>query len=128
MKKDFKNWHNKKTSIDNIPERPFFHEKEIWFCYLGVNVGFEQDGMGEDFLRPVVVVKKFNDQIFWGLPLTRSKRTGKYYFAFQFDGKESKVILSQIKLIDAKRLSYFIGEMSEKDFNELKEKIKQLLA
>jgi len=43
MKKDFQKWHGKKSTIDQIEKRPFFHEGEIWWCVLGVNVGFEQD-------------------------------------------------------------------------------------
>ena len=42
MKKDFKSWHGKKESLHHEKERPFFHEREVWFCSLGVNIGFEQ--------------------------------------------------------------------------------------
>jgi mRNA interferase MazF len=55
MKKDFKKWHDKKSRINKIEPRPFFHEREIWYCALGVNVGFEQDGSGQDFIRPVII-------------------------------------------------------------------------
>ncbi len=44
MKKDFGNWHNKKDKLENIEKRPFFKEREIWFCYLGLNIGDEEDG------------------------------------------------------------------------------------
>ena len=130
MKKDFKNWHNKKSSIDNIPERPFFHEKEIWFCYLGVNVGFEQDGESLEFLRPVVIIRKFNNQIFWAIPLTKSsKKDSPYYYSFSFIPEiRSLAIISQIRLIDARRLSRKIGDISDSDFDNIKQKIKQLLA
>jgi len=37
-KKDFKKWHNKKEQIDDIAKRPFFHEREVWFCHLGANI------------------------------------------------------------------------------------------
>lgn len=133
MKKDFQKWHNKKSHINNIEKRPFFHEREIWFCYLGANVGFEQDGMGDDFLRPIVIVRKFNNEIFWGIPLTKSKKHAnkkaeKYYFAFSFMADvKSVAILSQIRLIDARRLSYRLGEIIEKDFFKLIEKLKALL-
>ncbi|GEM_PF-6457268 len=43
MKKDFQNWHNKKTLIHESKNRPGFHEREVWWCALGVNVGFEQE-------------------------------------------------------------------------------------
>lgn len=133
MKKDFEKWNKKKTQVDNIAKRPFFHEREIWFCYLGANVGFEQDGNGEDFLRPIVIARKFNNEIFWGIPLTKSKnktnkRAEKYYFSFSFiDNIKSVAILSQIRLIDARRLSYLAGEVSQDDFKVLIAKLKALL-
>ena len=70
MKKDFESWHNKKIEIDNKESRVFFHEREIWFTHLGSNVGFEQDGKGELFGRPVLVFRKFNNRAFWAIPLT----------------------------------------------------------
>lgn len=133
MKKDFKKWHGKKSQIDEIEKRPFFHEREIWFCHLGANVGFEQDGSGEDFLRPVVIIRKFNNEIYWGIPLTRSdkkikKSSEKYYFSFSFAREINSVaILSQIRLIDARRLSHKLGEISKEDFITLTKKFKVLL-
>ncbi len=128
MKKDFNLWNKKKISLNDIESLPFFHEKEIWFCFLGANVGFEQDGQGDDFLRPIVIIKKFNSEICWGIPLSKTKRRGKYYFDFIFEtGTESVAILSQIKLIDARRFAYKIGEISDTDFTNLIKKLKALL-
>ncbi|MEK7509650.1 MAG: hypothetical protein AAB605_02975 [Patescibacteria group bacterium] len=94
MHKDFKKWHAKKSDIHQLPKRPFFHEGEIWFCHIGANVGSEQDGIGEDFLRPVVVIRKFNKEIFWGIPLTRTRKASPYYFSFTFKDETSVAILS----------------------------------
>ncbi len=128
MIKDFQKWHNKKSQIDIIEKRPFFHEREIWYCYLGLNVGFEQDGSGSDFIRPILIIRKFNNEVFWGLPLTMTLKTTKYYFPFVFEKNINSVaILSQIRLIDGRRLGYKIGEMSEEDFARLKDKFKALL-
>ena len=41
MKKDFADWNNRKIIINEIKNVPFFHEREIWFCFLGADVGFE---------------------------------------------------------------------------------------
>lgn len=103
-------------------------EREIWFCHLGENIGFEQDGRGEDFLRPVIVIKKFNKEVFWGLPLTKTPKTGPYYFTFLFQEEASTAILSQIRLLDAKRLKYKCGNISEVDYIGIKTKIRQLIA
>ena len=132
MKKDFQTWHTKKSEISEIKKSPFFHEREIWFCYLGANVGFEQDG-SEEFLRPVIVLRKFNNEIFWAIPLTKSKKklskkVDQYYYSFSFLPEvTSLAILSQIRLIDAKRLSRHIGTMSVDNFDELKKKLKALM-
>ena len=61
MKKEYGKWHKKKEvlnerqDIDTI----FFREKEVWWVALGVNIGFEQDGKGEEFRRPILILKKF---------------------------------------------------------------------
>lgn len=128
MNKDFKKWHKDKEVIHNERPRVFFHEREIWFCYLGVNIGFEQDGQGDKFLRPVVILRKFSNEVFWGVPLTKTKKEGKYYFKFSFNSDEQSIaIISQLRLIDAKRLLYKVGDISEKDFEVLKQKIRQLI-
>ncbi len=129
MKKDFIQWHSQKRHIEHDRPRIFFKEREIWLCHLGENIGFEQDGRGGGFLRPVIALKKFNNEVLWGVPLTRTDKKNQYYFPFFFNGKEPSVaILSQIRLIDAKRLKYKMGDMRNEDFVSLKSKIKQLLA
>lgn len=130
MEKDFKSWHKQKSDIHSSRPYVFFKEREVWFCMLGANVGYEQDGSGPEFLRPVVVLKKFNNEILFAIPLTRGKKKEKpYYFAFSFRRKvHSTAILSQMRLIDAKRLRYKVGTVSEHDFKALKTKIRQLLA
>ena len=127
MKKDLQEWNSGKIDIHENKERPFFHEREVWFTSLGLNIGFEQDGRGEKFLRPVVVVKKFNNSVCWCVPLTKSQKNGKYYFPFKLKEKISTAILSQIRLIDCKRLQYKIGDIDENGFKKLKTKITQLL-
>ncbi len=127
MQKDFKTWHKQKTRINSVASVPYFHEREIWFCYMGANVGFEQDGRGVDFQRPVIVIKKFNNRIGWVVPLSRTKRRGQYYHEFTFGKNEVSVaILSQLRLLDAHRLSRRIGTIKEVDFEELIKKLKDL--
>lgn len=130
VKKDFQKWHTKKLAIDQIEKRPFFHEGEIWWCTLGMNVGFEQDGGGEDYLRPVIVYKKFNNEVFWAIPLTHTDKQTRYYFQLTQgeDSPKSTAILSQIRLVDARRLSHKLeNNVSKEDFSALTEKFKALL-
>jgi|SRR3989338_7655503 len=134
MKKDFEKWIPLKQALNNTDEpRLFFHEREVWYCHLGENIGFEQDGQGDQFLRPVIVLRKFNNEIFWGIPLTRSNKTLPFYFSFIIqseidqNNEKSTAILSQIRLVDCKRLRRMIGYISEEDFKILKKKLKALL-
>lgn len=128
MKKDYTLWNKIKTSLNNDKKRPYFHPREIWFCKLGLNVGFEQDGSGGEYLRPILILKKFNDKVCLIVPLTKSKKKGLYYFSFTYQPNVISVaILSQIRLIDVQRLEYLSGYISKNDFKRIKEKIRQLI-
>jgi len=63
----------------------------------------------------------------WAIPLTSAIKKSPYYFVISFgeDTKKSSAILSQVRLIDAKRLAYTIGEVSKAEFEELKKKLKR---
>ena len=129
MEKDFQRWHIKKKYLHKEKVRPFFHEREVWFCAFGINIGFEQDGSGAEFLRPVIIIKKFNNEVFWGLPLTKNQKKNKYYFQFCIEGQKesSTAILSQIRLVDAKRLQYKVGDASEDNFSKIKKRLAEFL-
>lgn len=128
MQKDFDGWNAQKKHTHREEQRPFFHEREIWYCKLGTNIGYEQDGRGKDFLRPIVIIRKFNTAVLFGVPLTRQVKINRYYFVFSFQKeKQSAAILSPLRLVDAKRLSHKIGLMSEADYRLLTKKLKELL-
>ena len=127
MQKDFLAWHSQKEKIHNEKQRVFFHEGEIWWCSLGANVGFEQDGKNETFERPVVVFRKFNKEVFWALPVTTQEKSGKFYFPYRHDDRIFSVILSQIRLLDAKRLLRKIRTFSKDEFQGLDDAFQKLL-
>lgn len=116
MNKDFQNWHRLKSEIDADRISPLFREQEIWWCSLGANVGFEEDGKNNLFERPVLVFRKFNKDLFLGFPMTSKKKEGKYYFSLSLHGTERSVILSQIRVLSAKRLIRRLGKISDKQF------------
>jgi mRNA-degrading endonuclease toxin of MazEF toxin-antitoxin module len=121
LEKDFDHWNEKKKQVHAAEPAKFCHPREIWRCSLGVNVGFEQDGAGKYFERPVIVIHGFNERIFFGAALTSREKDGKYYFPIgTFGGRNSFVILSQVRLVDAKRLIEKIGILDEGRFVELK--------
>lgn len=117
---------NEREDIDSI----FFREKEVWWTALGVNIGFEQDGKGEEFRRPILILKKFNKYVVLVVPLTtKIKKDNKYYVSCSITGDnvERMVIISQLRLIDTKRFIDKLGVTDEKSFTEIKNAIKAML-
>lgn len=128
MQKDFDKWNKNKKQIHINNENKFYCEREVWWCSLGINIGFEQDGKGEDFSRPILVIKGFSKDVLLCIPLTTKLKEGIYYSDIDLgDGIKRKVILSQIRLIDSKRLEEKICTIDEIQFNVIKQKIIQLI-
>jgi mRNA interferase MazF len=128
MKKDFDNWNTEKKNLNSNEKFPFYKEREIWWCSIGVNVGFEQDGTGDNFDRPVLVIKGFIKNTFLSIGLTGKKKIGKYYFYLgKIEDRDSTAILSQIRLVDTKRLIKKIITLDEETFSKLQEAIKETI-
>lgn len=124
----FDSWNVLKKTTNVRKQIPGFKEREIWFMHMGKNVGFEQDGKGGEFLRPVLILKKFNTRLFWGIPMTGTKKMGMYYMEVTgVRNQSSSLILSQLRLFDAKRLKYPIGKCTEAFFQDVRNRIKALV-
>ena len=124
----YNQWNEEKKSISKIDTLMKFQQFQIVFMKMGVNIGFEQDGKGDEYLRPVLVYKKFNNRVFLGIPLTSKIKYDKFHFEFEYKkGKKSFAILSQIKLFDIKRAKYYDGKISKKQFETLQEKLLDLI-
>jgi mRNA interferase MazF len=104
---DFDDWNNLKKKIeeDEIDPNKFPKEGEVWMSNLGRNIGYEQNGSGDSFSRPVLIVKKFNNHMFWVVPLSTIQKKFDFYFNYT-DPHSEKVsaILAQLKLLSIKRL------------------------
>jgi len=127
---EYDKWNEIKKNISKIEIQLTFKVREIYWVKLGQNVGYETDGKGKDFLRPVVVFRKFGKNTFLGIPLTTSEKDDIFHFQFILsqNQKTNYANLSQIKLIDTKRIKSKLGKMSVDDFNNMKIKMKNLYA
>ncbi len=127
MQKDFDNWNERKKDIHNNGEIKLYHTRELWWCSLGVNVGSEQDGSGEKYDRPVLILKGISKQTCIILPLTSSPEKHKMRIQIgKVQEKEASVMISQIRIIDTKRLIYKIGFLDKIIFNSITKTIKDL--
>lgn len=105
----------------------FFHAREIWWCSAGLNVGVEVDGKNENFERPMLIIKKFNADMLWVLPLTTKEKQNKYFYELKHEFIKSRVLLSQIKTISTKRLLRKFGTVTESDFKQIISTIRDIL-
>lgn len=126
MKKDFDAWNKIKKETHSKDRPPLFSEREIWWCSLGINIGSEEDGKGEDYLRPVLILRKFNKSIFYGLPITSRIKDDQFHVSINSGDVMGSIILSQMRLIDSKRLSHLMGRITEDESKEIKKKLKNL--
>jgi mRNA interferase MazF len=127
--KSFDNWNKNKKILDkkDVDDlKIFFNNRQIWWCAVGNNIGLEQNGSGENFERPVLILKKFNKNIFLGIPLTTKNKNLNLPFYLKLKGAkiESIAILSQIRLFSSKRLLREIETIKPELFKQVKEQFK----
>lgn len=105
MQKDFDRWNTAKKNLNVGEQRLYFHEGEVWWVHLGVNVGYELDGKHAQFSRPVIVLKKYNQYSFLALPLTTNAKPSKWRIPVgKVDDEDAFAVLSQLRNIDSLRL------------------------
>lgn len=127
---DFDNWNGLKKKIDriNCPSESFPQESEVWICILGKNIGQEQNGKGGKFSRPVLILKKFSNHLFWIVPLSSKQKDLIYYHNFTDPfGCAVTAILSQIRLVSIKRMGRKAYIMPREISEQIKEKIRSLV-
>ena len=125
--KNFDVWNIQKKKIDATNTPRFYKEREVWWANLGKNIGFEQDGKGIFFERPVLVIKAFSKSVCIILPLTTSHKINPYYLSIGIiNGRQSFVIISQIRLIDTKRLINRIDVLNKVAFETIRKTVRNL--
>jgi mRNA interferase MazF len=125
MDQDFDTWNIKKKELSES-NRVYFSKGDIWFASIGKNIGDEEDGKHSTFERPILIVRKFNNNIFLGVPLTTQEKVSKYYHKLiSYPG--STAILSQVRLFDAKRLLRLMGKIDSSELKEIKIKLGKIV-
>lgn len=123
MERYFDKWNAIKKRIDAQSDIDTLFPKEgwVWMCSVGANIGYEQDGAGEVFERPVLVVKKFNNKMFWVVPLSSKQKKFDFYYNFTDPhGRKSSAIIAQLRLVSAKRFIRDMYQMSDADFTAIR--------
>jgi len=126
-RKEFDQWNERKKQANGkeIDRNLFLHEREVWWCSVGVNVGVEIDGKNNDFERPVLLIKKFNGLMFWGVPLTSRAKENPYIVRVEHPRGVSYANISQLRLFSSKRILRKVGVISEKSFLTVLSRLKK---
>lgn len=135
--KNFIQWTNLKAIVhNNFLNRPLYiHYKEgsIYHTYVGQNIGYEQDGKGWFFERPVLVVAGITQDLFWGVPLTTKNNMGRYYHRLTTANYSEPIIsvaiLSQLRVFDVARIQHRkpMGAIELSELRDIQTKLANIL-
>jgi len=127
---EYDNWNEVKKSLSIKKKLISFKNRDIFWVHIGKNSGYETFGKGDDFLRPVLVFKKFSRNTFLGIPLTTAIKDDIFHYKFivKSNLKINYASLSQIRIFDVSRMDDKLDKMSIEDFDKLKKQLKELLA
>lgn len=129
MQNEFDLWNEQKKELATLPDRPRFypHEGEVWMSTFGKNIGFEENGSGDSFSRPVLIVRRFGDQMFLIVPLSSQQKDIWFYYNFtEPDGRPASALLVQMKLMSVKRLRRKLFRVSAATLTDIKDNLKQI--
>jgi mRNA interferase MazF len=126
--KGFDNWNVQKKQLHSRDTAPAFSERQVWWVALGKNIGFEEDGKNAPFERPFLVLRKYNRELFYGVPLTTQAKDNEFHYKMNSTkGVVGYVILSQGRTISSRRLLRRIYWLSEKQYSEILRKERNLI-
>jgi mRNA interferase MazF len=128
MDSEYDQWNSVKKKIAFSNHKPpHFKESDIWWISIGYNIGNEIYGKGINFVRPILVIKKFNRNFFLGVPLSTKIKKNPYYINITVKEKDISALISQVRTFSSKRMSNKLGELDSKDYNKVLESIQGLL-
>ena len=122
--KDFDGWHPLKRKLDKKHNPPTCNEREIWWCSVGVNIGYEVFGKDGLFTRPVLILRKFSRYTFLGVPMTTNSKDGYFRYPYKVKGKDGCLLLDQTRTYDSRRLTSLMVTIPRPHFEEIKRVIK----
>ncbi|MDO9206698.1 MAG: type II toxin-antitoxin system PemK/MazF family toxin [Sulfuricurvum sp.] len=130
----FDDWNIVKKVTDQNTRTIGIKPREIFWAKIGENVGYEQNGKGENFARPVIIVKKLTHELFLGIPLSNTIRPDSDYFhAFEYHNTANGLVTNsalilQTKVFSIKRLMNKTGIVDKDNFDLILEKGKSLFS
>lgn len=128
MKEVFDKWNQLKQKIQlKDTEKIFFKEWDIWWSSLWQNIKSESNWKWDEFRRPILVLKKLSSDTCIVIPLSTQEKTWTWFYTYNLHGEKYTALLYQIRMVHKNRFQRKIWELDEKDFSEIKKRLKNLL-
>ncbi|MDR0979958.1 MAG: type II toxin-antitoxin system PemK/MazF family toxin [Candidatus Nomurabacteria bacterium] len=125
--KNYENWTPVKASLNSGKRMPSYREGNVYWASIGENIGFEQDGKGRAYTRPVLILRGFSAELVLGLPLSSQKKSGRYFLPIVLNGEDGVLLLSQIRAIDTLRLGDKIGQVDRQMLKLIKAAVAKMI-
>jgi len=106
----------------------FYHARDVWWCSLGVNVSYEHDGEGLQFERPILILRGLGKGTCLAIPLTTSDSKHPMRVPVgNIDGKPASAVISQIRVIDTRRLINKICYLDEVVYEATRKAVRNMI-
>jgi len=127
--KQFDEWNEVKKDLELSNHNWIIKVREIYWVRVGQNIGYEIYGKDSQFVRPVLIFKRFNKDSFLGIPLTSKEKLNPYYCELNpfHKTKKSYAVLSQLRFYSTKRIKSKFSKISQEEFEIVKDKLGEIL-
>lgn len=111
--------------FDDLREKDEYNPGEVWMAEINPDTGNEGKNLGIE--GPIIILKQFNKDKFWGIPMTSNGNEGGACKRIMYKENTVWALLSQFKTFDYSRLLHRITKVSDSQLLELKEQLNRLM-
>jgi len=126
--KKFDEWNKRKKILNEriLQDSFFFLEREIWWTSTGVNIGNEIDGKNDNFERPILIIKKFDENNFIGIPISTKYHLDNAVHKMFYNKESRYILIKQLRHYSSNRLLRLIMRVDEVEFSLIRDKVMNL--
>ena len=126
-------WNSDKKKTEKTQRKLGIKARDIFWLKVGKNIEHEVYGKGEEFLRPVIIIRQLTSDLFVGVPTTSTKKENNDYFhTITYKNRKNTTVSSvamllQFKTYSKKRLLSKIGTVQKSEFDVIVKKLKRVI-
>lgn len=125
--KRFDEWNEIKKKLQKDANKPPFKCREVWWYAAGENLGTEIYGKDAYFSRPILIIRKYGAESFFGIPLSSQSHQGRWYATLKVLGIDRCALLSQAGSFSVYRLLKRMDRVSMVDYLGVINRLERLL-